>query len=70
MSCDVGCGQGRDLVLPWLWCRLAATAPIRPLAWKLSCASGTALKSPKKIYGNYCICVLTSTSGDSDSAEV
>ena len=23
----------RDLALLWLWCRLAATAPIRPLAW-------------------------------------
>ena len=28
----------------WLWCRLAATAPIRPLAWELRYATGAALK--------------------------
>ena len=31
-----------------LWCRLAAAALIRPLAWELPCAWGTALKRPKK----------------------
>ena len=24
----------KDLVLPWLWYRLAATAPLGPLAWE------------------------------------
>ena len=31
------CGSG--LVLLWLWCRLAATAPVQPLAWELPYAS-------------------------------
>ena len=31
-------------MLPWLWCRPAAAAPIRPLAWGLLCAMGVALK--------------------------
>ena len=29
----------------WLWCRTAAVAPIRPLAWELPYAVGPALKS-------------------------
>ena len=38
---DVGSIPGlaqwvEDLALLWLWCRLAATAPIPPLAWELS----------------------------------
>ena len=32
MSCCVGHRHSSDLVLLWLWYRLAATAPIRPLA--------------------------------------
>ena len=32
MSCGVGRGCGSDPVLQWLWPRLAAAAPIRPLA--------------------------------------
>ena len=31
-----------------LWCRLAAIAPIQPLAWELLYAVGVALKSIKK----------------------
>ena len=31
-----------------LWCRPAAAAPIRLLAWELPYAAGTALKSKKK----------------------
>jgi len=31
-----------------LWCRLAAVAPIQPLAWELPCAVGRALKEAKK----------------------
>ena len=37
-----------DLVLLWLWCRLAAVAPIKPLAWELTYAAGVALKKKKK----------------------
>ena len=48
MSCGVGCGQGSDLVLLWLWCRPAAAAPISPLAWEPYYAVGVALKRPKK----------------------
>ena len=32
----------------WLWRRLAATAPIQPLAWELSYAAGTAQEMAKK----------------------
>jgi len=35
-------------VLLWLLCRMAAVAPIQPLARKLPYVSGTALKSKKK----------------------
>ena len=46
MSCDVGGKCSSDLVS--LWCRPAATAQIRPLAWELPYALGAALKKPKK----------------------
>ena len=36
-----------DLALLWLWHRLAATAPIRYLAWKLLYVMGEALKRQK-----------------------
>jgi len=35
-------------MLLWLWYRLAAAAPIRPLSWKLPYALGTTLKHRKK----------------------
>ena len=38
----------KDLMLLWLWCKPAAAAPIRPLAWELSYAAGEALKKKKK----------------------
>ena len=44
MSCGVGCRHSLDPALVWLWCRLAATAPIQPLAWELPYAIGAALK--------------------------
>ena len=47
MSCGVGHRRGPDPVLLWLWCRLAAVAPIHPLAWELPYAKGVALKSKK-----------------------
>ena len=36
-----------DPVLLWLWCRSAATAQIRPIAWEPPYASAVALKRPK-----------------------
>ena len=36
------------MALLWLWRRLAATAPIRPLAWEPPHVVGVALKRPKK----------------------
>ena len=48
MSRGVGCRWGSDLALLWLWCRLVATAPIRPLAWETPYAAGVALKKKKK----------------------
>ena len=38
-----------DPALLWLWCRLAATAPIRPLAWEPPYAMGATLEKTKKI---------------------
>ena len=32
----------------WLWCNLAAAAPVQPLAWELPKAVRAALKRPKK----------------------
>ena len=44
VSCGVGHRHSWDPVLLWLWCWLAAAAPIRPLAWELLYAVGVALK--------------------------
>ena len=44
MSCSVGPRCSSDLALLWLRPRLAAAAPIGPLAWELPNAAGTALK--------------------------
>ena len=41
MSCGIDCRYGSD---PWLLCRPAAVAPIRPLAWEPPYAAGAALK--------------------------
>ena len=48
MSCGVGHRCGSDLALLWLWCRPAATAPIRLLAWEPPYAMGVALKKDQK----------------------
>ena len=48
MNCGVGFRHGSDPALLWLWCRPVATALIRPLAWEPPCATGAALKRPKK----------------------
>ena len=42
--------DGSDLV--WLWCRPAAAAQIRPLAWEPPYATGAALKRTKKYKNN------------------
>ena len=51
MSCGVGCRHGSDPILLWLWHRLAATAPVPPLAWELPYAEGVALKKEKEKKG-------------------
>ena len=47
MSYGVGHRRGSDPALLWLWCKLAATAPIRPLAWEPPYAAATALEKAK-----------------------
>ena len=46
MSCGVGCRPSSDPML--LWCRLAAIAPIGPLAWEPPYAADTALEKVKR----------------------
>mgnify|MGYP001189072516 CR=1 FL=1 len=48
MGCDIGHRLGSDAALLWLWCRPAATAWIRPLAWEPPYAVGAALKRQRK----------------------
>ena len=48
VSCGVGRGSDLDPALLWLWCRLAATAVIGPLAWEPPYAAGVALEKKKK----------------------
>ena len=47
VSCGIGHRRGLDPALLWFWPRLAATAPIGPLAWDPPCAVGVALKRKK-----------------------
>ena len=48
MSCGAGHKCGLDPTLLWLWCRPAAVALIRPLAWERPYATGVALKKKKE----------------------
>ena len=48
MSCGVGHRWGLDPALLWLWYRLVAIAPIRPLAWEPPYAAGVAQRNSKK----------------------
>ena len=48
MSCGVGRRHSLDLALLWLWHRMAATAPIRSLAWEHPYATAAALKIQKQ----------------------
>ena len=44
----MGCGHGSDPTLLWLWCRLAAPAPIGPLVWEPPYAAGKTIEETKK----------------------
>ena len=48
MSCGIGRRRGSDPALLWLWRRLAATAPIQPLAWEPPYAAGAAQEMAKR----------------------
>ena len=48
VSCAVGHRCGSDPVMLWLWRRLGATAPIRPLAWEPHMPREAALEKTKK----------------------
>ena len=48
MSYGVGGSRSLDSMMLWLWRRLAAAAPIQPLAWELPYAPGAALKIKKQ----------------------
>ena len=50
MSCGIVHRSGSDSALLRLWCRLAATALIGPLAWEPPCAVGMALKKQRQKY--------------------
>ena len=43
-SCSIDNRRGSDLVLLWPCGRLAAAAPVKPLAQELPCAAGVAIK--------------------------
>jgi len=47
VSCVVGHRHGSDPALLWLWPRLAAVAPIGPLAWDPPYAASAAIKNKK-----------------------
>ena len=47
-SVYVGCRHGSDPMLLCLWCRLAAVAPIQPLAWEHPYVASIAPKSKEK----------------------
>ena len=48
MRCGVGHRCGSDPALLWLWHRLAATAPINPLAWEPPYAMRAAKEMAKR----------------------
>ena len=67
MSCRVGRRRGSDYALLWLWCRPAAVAPIRPLAWEPPYATGAALKNQKKgafFLNAHCSVIIPMPEGD------
>ena len=48
MSCGAHHRFGSDLALLWLWCRPAAVALIKFLAWERPYTAGGTLKSKKQ----------------------
>ena len=48
MNCGIGLRHSLDPGLLWLWHRLAAAAPIQPLAWALPYTVGMRLERQKK----------------------
>ena len=48
MNCGVGRRRSLDPELLWLWRRLEAIAPIRPLAWEPPYAMGSGPRKGKK----------------------
>jgi len=52
VSCGVGRRRGSDPALLWLWRRLAATAPLRPLAREPPYAAGAAQEMAKRQKNN------------------
>ena len=48
MNCGVSRRRGSNPTLLWLQYRLAATAPIQPLAWEPPYAAGAAPESKKR----------------------
>ena len=50
MGYGVGHRHGLDPVFLWLWCRPAAKALIRSLAWEPLYAMGAALKEKKNFF--------------------
>ena len=59
MYCGVGRRLDLDPTLLWLWCRLAAAAPIRPLVRELPYTAGVALKQTNKKSVNICVYIHT-----------
>ena len=49
MSCGLDRRHSSVLALLWLWHRLAAVAPVRPLAWEPPHVAGAALKKKKSL---------------------
>ena len=58
MSYDAGHRCGLDLVLPWLWCRLATAVRIQPLAWEPPYAAGAVKKKKKKKRNTPLVCCV------------
>ena len=58
MGCGVRHRRSSDLALLWLWRRLTAVAPIRPLAWEPPYAVGAALKRRRRKKNIYIYIIL------------
>ena len=58
MSCGVVHRCSSDPSLLWLWCRPAAAAPIRPLAWELPYALSVALEEKVYVLKMLLVCTI------------